>query len=122
MKMARGRRTALVTGTLVIAAVALTAIFGRGAIVERWYIHRLHSEDESSRVAAARKLADMTSLAAVPYLIQAIKAESKERAGLVIYEFGPHNYGHLLTPLSYALYRIGIASRYPGKKALLEKI
>src|SRR5260221_14784060 len=110
MKPHTGRRAAIASGFLVIVAITGTAIFAREAIVERWYIHRLHSEDEATRLQAARRLADMRSLAAVPHLIRAIDAEHREKAWIIIYEFGPHNYGHQLTPLSYALFQIGASS------------
>src|SRR5262249_10297687 len=106
----RGRNIAIVLGILVLASIAGAAVFARGAIVERWYIYRLHSDHEATRLAAERALADRKSLAAVPHLMEAINDDVREK----YIQFGPPNLAtYVATPLSHALFRIGVASPIP---------
>jgi hypothetical protein len=119
MRARKGRRVAIATGLLVVATLAGTAILARGAIVERWYIHRLHSDDEATRIAAAWKLADLNSLAAVPYLIQAVKGENRRQFFM---NWNPDDSTCRLPPFSYCLFRIGVSSPGLVKKMIREEI
>jgi hypothetical protein len=105
-----GRRAAFISGILLVAIIAGTGILARHSIAERWYIVRLHSKVEGIRLDAARNLADLKSLAAVPHLLKAIDEDPREAYGAEIIFAGASGNGAChgaFTPMAFALYKIG---------------
>jgi|SRR5882762_10111875 len=103
----RGKRLVVALAFLTLSAGSLCVIAARSWLLESWYIPRLRSPDESTRLHAAERLGEMKSLRAAPHLIHAIEAEAREAA-----RFTPDSEDVCvsLTPLLFALYSIGPAA------------
>ena len=68
MKRSKGRTLAfsvVFTGVFVLVAAGVTL---KDSLRERWYLWKLSSEDENERTTAAKGLAEMRSVKAVPLL------------------------------------------------------
>lgn len=105
-----GRRAAIISGILLVAIFAGAGLLARKSITERWYIFRLHSKFEETRLDAARNLADLKSLAAVPHLLKAIDEEPREAYGAEITFAGSTGNSAChgaFTPMAFALFKIG---------------
>ena len=123
--MRSGKRVAVAATIVGLGVVAAFFVAAKEPIEEYWQIHRLKSPDEATRLAAADRLAEMKSLRAVPYLIEAIRAEKREHFETYVAmwdSFKPRRSGseeHLdFTPLAHALCRIGPESRILIEKAI----
>jgi len=68
MKKLRGARLAIVLAVLAAVTLAACGFAFRDQIVERWYIARLESPEPEMRDLAIRKLGEMRSPRALPYL------------------------------------------------------
>ena len=98
MATRRGKLVALSSG---IVALTLAAILPNDRLWEEYYLRRLQSADEEVRLHAAESLGDLKSLRAVPALPQLIAEDPRE----CVLTNGPDPTG--LTPMCFALYRIG---------------
>ena len=107
MQLRKGKVAALWTGAVAVGVLAVAGYFAWPRILERYYIWRLHSTHEIARLNAARKLAELESLAAVPHLVESIRKEKRENWSSHP-PSAPDGIG--LTPLAYALYRIGVVA------------
>ncbi len=104
----KGKRLTHLTISLGIVVLLVAGYAFKDKAVEQWYIWKLESEDEAIRVAAADKLADIGSVKAVPHLIQAIETMEGESSWDAVGGGPPPvRTGIVLTPMAYALYRIG---------------
>jgi hypothetical protein len=70
MATKRGKLAALAALSIGVIVLAASGFAFRGRILERWYIHRLDSEDPAVQERAAAKLAELGSACAVPRLIE----------------------------------------------------
>ena len=100
---------AAIAGIAVVCSFAFTC---RERIRELWYIHRLSSADERTRAAAAERLADLKSVRAVPYIMQALREERRgpDPPQVVQFPNGMRVARRQLfasSPLARALYRLG---------------
>jgi len=103
-----GKRLAITTGAIALLVIGVAAFVARDRIAEEWWIYRLGSKDDATKIHAAEKLASIKSLAAVPHLLQIIESERRELFG----NFGggrgsTYRSGVFFTPLSHCLYMIG---------------
>jgi hypothetical protein len=117
MQPARGRRAAILTACGGLTLLAAFGLFNRQRIVEEWYIHALRSADDQTRVHAARKLAEMHCVRAVPYLLEAIRVDDRELSGRFLISSNGGG-GIVLTPLLYSLYLLGPGARHGTEEAL----
>jgi len=110
----RGRSIALASACASVALVAAGTWVSRGSLLETWYIHRLGSDREDARLAAAEKLGEMSSLRALPRLLKAIRKEDREHVAVTPWTSDPSGAPIkpqvVLTPLLHALYEIGPAA------------
>ena len=67
--MRRGRRSALITLAAGIAVLAAAALALKDPLLEKWWLHRLGSEDPEAQRAAAEGLGRLGSLKAVGPLL-----------------------------------------------------
>jgi hypothetical protein len=114
---ARGKTVALTAALAAFAVLAGAAYASRDVVREHWYIFRLHSTDRDTQTAAARQLAALRSLRAVPHLLEAIRRDDRE--GVVEIATVEHVLTvngacksfdrtiRLATPLVFALWQIG---------------
>jgi hypothetical protein len=109
MAAARGKRGALVTGAVVLLAMAVGTFIARFRIREAWYLWRLESQDEEIRCHAAEMLGNLRSVRAVPTLVRLLEeGEGPPRLFLpedLAYRLKPGKV--YLDPLSYALFQVG---------------
>ena len=119
-----GKRLALVA-VIVGAFVAVALLFlSRDRVLEEWYVYRLSSGDEATRIHAAERLAELESVRAVPALVEAIRKDENE-LGYLDYGGGrivraPRRPSRiLLTPLAHCLFRIGAKSPQRSEIELL---
>jgi len=116
----RGKVIALSTAAVGVAVLVVTAVAARGYVVGQYYIRELRSPDEAVRLRAAEALGEMRSTRAVPHLIRLLEQEKRERVqwsgSRVATVYGPEGSTHAslqpapgiqMTPLAFALYRIG---------------
>jgi HEAT repeat protein len=101
----RGRLLALSTAAVALVAVGAAGIVERDRIREEWYIWRLRSVDEETRLHAAEQLGEMRSARAVPELVRMIREEKRECVSEM--STGIERSVLTMTPLAHALYRIG---------------
>ena len=128
-----GRRIAIVTILVVGIVVMSVGVASRRAIVEQWYISRLGSDDEATRLHAANRLAELRSVRAVPHLLELIEKDDRENVetggGLSFWSGPPSSKPTqwpeewiALTPLAYAIYEIGRSASPAVTKAQQEDV
>src|SRR5262245_48550210 len=100
MPSPRGKRIALIAGTVAVIAIVVGIVASWGRLREEWYIWRLSSEDEEIRSHAAEVLVRMQSVRAVPTLIRLGK--EKEGWPQVLFLFSERELAVSLDPLAYA--------------------
>src|SRR5437870_899184 len=120
----RGKTIALSTVAVGVVVLVAVAFVSRDWVVQQYYIHRLQSTDDETRLRAVEALAIARSVLAVPHLIRLLEKEKRE---MVLQEGSTHASlqpapGIQMTPLAFALYRIGKGA-LPGlqKAERLEK-
>jgi hypothetical protein len=104
MPALRGKRLALLVGTVASLALIVAGLAAKDRLREQWYIWRLSNADEATRLHAVAALATVKSIRAVPELIRLGKKEA-EWPGVVL--------GHealILDPVAYAIFQIGPAA------------
>ena len=74
----RGKRFTLLVGSLGLITILAAGLAVPGWF-EAWYLRKLESEDETERVWAAEKLAEIKSVKAVPPLLQIAEAQYIEK-------------------------------------------
>jgi hypothetical protein len=92
-----GRRATIIATVLGIFVIIAFGFTARNKIIERWYIWRLRSDDEITKLNAAEKLGEMKSVASIPYLVEAIAREPKEELLVGINKSGSKNLSFLST-------------------------
>ena len=108
----RARAVTLSLAALGVCVVVACAVVFRDVAVEQWYLWKLDSHDEATRLLAAEKLGELKSVRAVPRLIELIEEEEREKVSLWASSLGhsggiESRSGISLTPILYALYEIG---------------
>jgi len=113
----RGKRAAATAAALGTAILLVGAFAARGAIVEWWWIGKPRSPNAMERTAAAEKLVELRSVRAVPYLLEAVRADKTEDIqGFVLrtYRYRPlgitkhdNRSARAATPLLLALWKLG---------------
>src|SRR5437870_12263112 len=106
----RGKTIALSTATVGVMVLVAVAFVSRDWVVQQYYIHRLQSTDDETRLRAVEALASARSVLAVPHLMRLLEKEKREM--VLHWETGETTnvsleYGTAMTPVAYALYRIG---------------
>ena len=107
-----GKRLAIISGVAATVVVIAASLLFKEQLVEQWYIFRLGSSDDVTRLAAVDKLGEMKSVRAIPTLIRLF--EDDRREGCVRRPAVPMGIHDLplaeiqLTPVIYALYRVGL--------------
>jgi hypothetical protein len=107
-----GKRIALLSTTMGAMVVFAATFLCRKSLVEHYYIFKLKSLDEETRLVAVDRLGGAKSLAAIPHLIRILKEEKREKASAWTRSRSGRGrsaatYGFSLTPIAYAIYRIG---------------
>jgi hypothetical protein len=126
MRSTKGRRVAIATGAIAVVVIALVAFIGRDWIAEEWWIYRLRSRDDETRIQAATKIAERKCLRGVSSLILIIQDDKREVArkshGFWDTESGEGGEADALqlTPITYALFRFGPAALPQTNAAWIE--
>ncbi len=117
----RGRTVAISTAAVGVVLLVAAGYDAKDWIWEEWYIHNLESTEETVRLRAVDALADMKSVRAVPHLIRLLANEKRECVYYwatedsqfvggpvgVMFPQMKLTQGVAMTPVAYALYRIG---------------
>ena len=103
---------------LAVGLLCLAALFSKRIIFwakEEYYISCLESDNPDEVLIACNELADMKSATCVPWLIELIKADKRERSAIGLSSVGSSSGGEaesetfiVLTPIAYSVYSIGI--------------
>lgn len=102
MPAPRGKRLAMIFGTVGVHAMVVAGVAANDRLREQWHILRLSSSDETTRLSALDALVGMQSIRAVPALIR-LGVEEKERPLVVWTMHGTV----VLDRLAYAPFQIG---------------
>ncbi len=115
-----GRRVAGWTVAVGLVVLVAAGWAGKTWIVEQYYVYELQSTDEEELgLHAADALGEMKSVRAVPYLIRLLVEEKRGIASWSEEVPGSPMRVVVLTPLAYALYRIGRPALPELEEALL---
>lgn len=113
-KAPNARRVTCIVGIVVILSVSGSVVAFRQTLYEQWLIYRLDSKQETVRISAAEKLAELRGFRAAPYVVDLIRESDTER---LEWKAEASGWVRILTPLLYCLYRIG-----PEAEGYLRKV
>ena len=74
----KGKTIALSTAAVGVVVLVAVAFVSRDWVVQQYYIHRLQSTDDETRLRAVEALAIARSVLAVPHLIRLLEKEKRE--------------------------------------------
>lgn len=107
----RGKRIALLAGTVAVIALAVAVLASWDRLREEWYIWRVSSTDLKVSREAAEALGSLRSVRAIPELVRLL--EEEKLWPLIVLrsrELPPGKEKIILDPISYALCKIGPAA------------
>jgi len=107
-RLPKGRRIFLACAVPGGLALAIAAFAARDRIAEAWWMRRLRSPDDSTRIQAAGRLADRKCLRAAPIILELIAGDIREEAQESTDRSGTDEVR--LTPLLHAFHRLGPAA------------